>query len=240
MSISFGLDTSAFQSAMKELSGRDVRIAVTWALNDTAADVHAHIKDRMGMVFDRPTRFTQNAFMVVKARPDTLQAAVQERPSVGSRHFLKVQERGGARGQTGFESLLSQKLAYAGVIQSIIPADNARLDAYGNWSRGERNQVLSALQAQGDASANTTARSKGRNRKRATYFVPKSGLTPGIYKRTAQGQLGIVAVISDKVPVYQQRLGFFEGAEQVWRAKLPGHLARTVGKMIEKRFGSSG
>lgn len=237
MDLSLRLDTDGFAAALSALADRDVRPAAAWALNDTAADVLAHVQGRMQVVFDRPTLFTQNAFMVGRARADRLEAVVGERPSAGARHYLKVQEAGGPRSQTGFEKLLSQKLAYAGVVQSIIPADNARLDAYGNWSRGERNQVLSALQAQGDAAANTAARSAARNRGRARYFVPKSGLTPGIYKRTAKGQLGIVAVISAKVPVYQQRLGFYEGAAEIWSARLPGHLARTLGRVMAKRLG---
>jgi hypothetical protein len=236
-SISLRLNPSDFTAALQFLSDRDVKIAATWALNDTADDVLTDIKNRMDVVFDRPTRFTKNAFMVVKARPDALEATVQERRANAGRDYLKIQETGGARRQTGFEHLLSRSLAYDGVIQSIIPADDARLDAYGNWSKGERNQVLSALQAQRDGTANTTERSKKRNRNRATYFVPKHSLTPGIYKRTAGGDIGIVALISPKVPVYHQRLGFLDHAETVWKAKLPVHLNRTLSKMFLKRLG---
>mgnify|MGYP000851794814 FL=1 len=238
MNTGLRLDTSAFTSALQALAGRDVGIAAAWALNDTGADVLDHVQARMNVVFDRPTRFTQNAFMVVKARPNSLEAAVQERPSVGARHYLKVEEGGGPRGQTGFERLLSRSLAYEGVIQSIIPADNARLDAFGNWSAGERNEVMSGLKAQKDKLSNTTVASKKRKPNRAIYFVPKG--KPGIYKRTIDGQIAVVALISTKVPVYQQRLGFFDTAADVWRDKLPGHLARTIGKMIEKRFGTLG
>ncbi|MDP1620400.1 MAG: hypothetical protein Q8M12_05405, partial [bacterium] len=76
--------------------------------------------------------------------------------------------------------------------------------------------------------------------KLAAYFIPKHGLSPDIYKREASGQIGVIAHISAKVPVYQQRLGFFDMAADVWRDRLPGHLARTVGQMIAKRFGTVG
>ncbi|RHZ91004.1 hypothetical protein D1114_21495 [Cereibacter sphaeroides] len=237
MDLSLRMEDGGIGQALAQLGGPDLRRAVSWALNDTAQDVLGHVQERMGQVFDRPTPFTKNAFMVWRSTPQTLEAAVQERPSVGARHYLKVQERGGPRARTGFETLLDRRLSFAGDIRSVIPADNARLDAYGNWSRGERNQVLSALQAQGDARANSTAGSKKRNRRRASYFVPKAGLTPGVYKRTVGGQLGIVAVLSPKVPVYQQRLGFYEGAEDVARVKLPQHLGRTLGRAFGKRFG---
>lgn len=236
-SITLHLDPSDFTTALQFLSERDVKSAATWALNDTADDVLADVQSRMDVTFDRPTRFTKNAFKVVKAKLDALEATVQERRANAGRDYLKIQETGGARRQTGFEHLLSRSLAYEGIIQSIIPADDARLDAYGNWSKGERNQVLSSLQAQRDGTANTTARSKKRNSKRATYFVPKHSLTPGIYKRTSSGDIGIVALISPKVPVYHQRLGFLDHAETVWKTKLPLHLNRTLSKMFAKRLG---
>ena len=239
MSITPGLklDVSRFTSALQALASKDVAVATVWALNDTATDVVDHIKTRMNVVFDRPTPFTQNAFMVVKAQTGHLEAVVLERPSLGARHYLKVEETGGLRAQSGFERLLARSLAYEGVIQSIIPADNARLDAYGNWSSGERNQVLSGLLAQRDVRTNTSVASRNRNGKRATYFIPQRGLSPDIYKREASGRIGIVAHISAKVPVYQQRLGFFETAGDVWHDKLPSHMARTLGQMIRKRFG---
>lgn len=230
-------DVGPFTAALSALSGRDVQIAGVWALNDTAADVHAHIADRMEVAFDRPTRFTKNAFTVVKARQGHLEAAVEQRRMSGGRHYLRVQEEGGPRPQTGIEKLISRGLVHEGVIQAIIPGDGARLDAHGNWSKGEMTQVLSALKVQRDKTANETEASRKRNPNRARYFVPKRGLTPGIYKKDRAGNIGIVAVFTAKVPVYQQRLGFYEGAAEVYAARMPQHLRRTLGRMIAKRFG---
>jgi hypothetical protein len=220
------------------MTERDLRIAATWALNDMAEDIRLDVQKRMNVVFDRPTRWTLNSFEVVKANPTGLQAVVQQRAGSASRHYLRVEEEGGPRPQTGLEKLVSQKLAFAGIVQSIIPADNARLDAYGNWSSGEISQVLSDLKVQRDAHQNATEASRKRNRARGRYFVPKGGLTANaIYKRGAKGQIGVVAVISPKVPVYQQRLGLFDNAGRVFVAKMPGHLSRTLAKMMAKRFG---
>lgn len=238
MDIRMSIDTGPFALIMQQMADRDVRIAATWALNDMAEDIRLDVTQRMQVVFDRPTRWTLNAFEVGKANPTTLQAEVRQRAGSASRHYLRVQEEGGPRPQTGFEALLSRSLAYEGVVQSIIPADNARLDAYGNWSQGEKNRVLSDLQAQRDGTANSTVASRKRGRGRARYFMPKSGLTGNaIYKREAGGQIGVVAVISAKVPVYQQRLGFFDNAGQLFAARMSDHLSRTMTKMIEKRFG---
>lgn len=230
------VDDRVVQKSLRDLSERQARIAITWALNDTASDVLDHVQQNMGRVFDRPTRFTKNAFTARGARPTDLEAEVIERPSVGRRHYLKVQELGGQRAQTGLEALLSSRLAYDGHIQAAVPASGAKLDAYGNWSTGERNQALSAVQSQRDRTANTTGASRKRKRKRAGFFVPREGsnLSPGIWRRDADGSIRKVLHFTAVAPVYRERLGFFEGAEEVYTARLPGHLRRTLAKMVAR------
>ncbi|MFN3275457.1 MAG: hypothetical protein ACK41U_12355 [Paracoccus sp. (in: a-proteobacteria)] len=230
------IDDADLQRNLRQLADKDARVAASWALNDTAADVLKHVQERMDDVFDRPTRFTKNALMVWRAKPNNLEAQVIERPSVGRRHYLKVQEIGGQRGKTGLERLLGSRLAFDGIIQSAIPGKGARLDAYGNWSNGERNQALSAVRAQRDGATNTTAASSRRNRRRAGFFVPKPGsrLSPGIWKRAPDGSISKVLHFSAVAPVYDQRLGFQDGAEEVCRARLPEHLARTFERMVAR------
>ncbi|WJS86711.1 hypothetical protein [Paracoccus sp. TOH] len=227
------------QAHLSRLSGRQVRIAGSWALNDTARDVLAHVQGRMDEVFDRPTPFTKNAFTVKGARPDNLTAEVMERPSVGRRHFLKVQESGGARSRTGLEGLLDARLAYDGIITAVTPASGAKLNAYGNWDTGERNRVLSAVQAQRDTTANTTKASRKRNRKRAGFFVPQaeSRLSAGIWKREADGTISKVLHFTRAMPTYDPRLGFFDGAADVYQTRLPDHLRRTIAKMAARSGG---
>ena len=100
------IDDRDLQENLRALADRKINIAASWALNDTAKDVLTHVQDRMQAVFDRPTRFTLNAFTIRGARPNRLEAEVKERPSVGRRHYLKTQEFGGARRRTGLEGLL--------------------------------------------------------------------------------------------------------------------------------------
>ncbi|RJE84021.1 hypothetical protein [Paracoccus onubensis] len=234
--LKIAIEDRQLRKNMRQLAERDVRWAAKFALDDTAVDVLTHVQDRMGEVFDRPTRFTKNAFMVKKAHTRDLEAQVTERPSVGRRHYLKAQEFGGQRRQTGLESLLDARLGYDGIISAVTPAGGAKLNAYGNWSTGERNQALSAVQAQRDATANTTKRSRRRNRKRAGFFVPRAGskLSPGIWKRNADGSIQKVMHFTRAIPVYDERLGFFDGAEQVWRDRLPLHLRRTIGRAVDR------
>ncbi|MDS9468201.1 hypothetical protein RGQ15_11550 [Paracoccus sp. MBLB3053] len=231
------IDDRQLQDSLKQLGERDIAIAATWALNDTARDVLEHVQHRMDQVFDRPTRFTKNAFTVKGAKPRDLEAQVMEKPSVGKRHYLKVQEHGGRRGRTGLEALLDARLAYDGIITAVVPAGGAKLDASGNWSAGERNQALSAVQAQREKSSNTTASSRKRNKRRAGFFVPREGsrLSAGVWKRNADGSIAKILHFTRAMPVYDERLGFFDGAEEVFRDRLPDHLRRTIAKMVARR-----
>ncbi|SIS98357.1 hypothetical protein [Paracoccus saliphilus] len=231
--LQLSLDDRALQANLRRLSDRDARTAAVWALNDTADDVLKHVQGRMDQVFDRPTQFTKNAFMVWRAKPSLLEAKVMERPSVGRRHYLKVEEFGGKRGQTGLEALLSSRLGHDGKISAAVPAAGAKLNAYGNWSPSERNQALAAVSRQAPAAAATGGT---RRRRRAGYFLPaaSSRLSSGIWKRNPDGSIKKVLHFTTAVPEYRQRLGFFDGTEAVSARRLPVHLQRTIAKMVER------
>lgn len=227
------LDANPLRRQLTNLEQTQLPFAGAMALNDVAKDVMTHMRERMGLVFDRPTRFTLNAFRMERASKAKLEASVLLKDPVRGRHFLKVEEAGGVRPQTGLEKALSQRLAYDGLIQSVVPAAAARRDAYGNWSPGERNQVLSALGAQLDKAANTTERSRKRNKGRANYFVPKTGLSPGVYRRDAPGAAPVkVLNFSESGATYTPRLNFERSAEILWRGRLPEYLARRLEQAV--------
>lgn len=237
------VNTGPLMQSLEQLAKHELVRANVWALNDMAAEIRDYVTDRMNVVFDRPTPFTQRAFMVRGATANSLQAAVQLIPGQAKRHYLKVQEEGGTRAPTGFEAQIARSLPYPGIIRSILPGDNAKLDEFGNWSTRERKQVQSALGAQRDAASNTTAASRKRHKKRTKYFVPvNGGLYPGIYKRehgARRDDIGVVAIFSERVPSYQPRLEFNEEAQRLFDEKMGAHLARTLGKVIAKRFGGA-
>lgn len=228
-----------FNRNLSDIERKQLPFAAAVAVNKTAREVIAHLKERMEVVFDRPTPFTKNAFELKPAATrQSAEATVTEKPMQGRRHYLKVQELGGPREQTGLEKLLSMKAAWGGVIQSVIPAtgstfDNARLDRYGNWSSGERNQVLSALGAQRDTRSNTTAASRKRAKSRATYFVPKHGLAPGVYRRKAPGEIPVrVLKFSSDRPSYPKLLGFMDGTEEIFRQRIGENLTIALAQAL--------
>ena len=211
--------------SLRRLSNEQLPAVTVGALNQTAYDALDAVKEEMVRVFDRPTRWTLNALMVWRATTDNPKAVVQERPSVGRRHYLKVQAHGGQRPETGVERLLKSNLAYSGFIAAVTPAKGARLDRYGNWSPGQRNQLLSGVGAQMDRAANTTAASRRRNKGRATFFVPKEGarLSPGVYSRKGD-KIEKVVHFTRSMPTYEKRID------------LPSVIERKAAEVFETHF----
>lgn len=216
-----------------DIKRRQLPFALSQALNDTGKDVLQVIPAHMERVFDRPTPFAKNAFFLRRGTKANPEAVIDLKTVASGKHFLRVQQYGGIRPQTGTERALSMRLPYAGQIINVTPAPGARLDRYGNWSPGERNQALSSIQAQRDPTANTTSRSRARNPRRATYFVPtpESRLSPGIYKR--QGNRVVkVAHFTRSQSSYTPRLKLDVMARVRALIVFDGHFARRLAHAV--------
>ena len=215
-------NTDKFAAALSAVATRQLPYAISRALNDTAQDVLTDTKRLMESVFDRPTPYTLGGFMVRQAKPDALQASVEQKPQAAARNYLRTEEQGGGRKQTGLDKLLSMRIAYAGRLWGVVPGDGAKLDQYGNWSGGERNQVLAVLKAMRDGAANETTRSRKKaGAGRARYFVsPPQFKTPGVWKRVpGQKQPQLILLFVASAPGYQPRLPFHDNAERIARER---------------------
>jgi hypothetical protein len=191
-------------------SERRLRAAAATALTRTAVAVKAAEQREMLDSFDRPTPYTLNSLYVKPATAQSGEARVGIKDDGGSSrsavNWLRWQILGGSRTQTGYEKLLTR----AGAMrddQRIVPAQGARLDAYGNVSRGQLVQILSQLRIdttigstralprinandsarQKRATANKIRRSYGKAG--GTYVAFPNGrgrLKPGIYLNTGR------------------------------------------------------
>jgi hypothetical protein len=213
-----------------KVGSRQLPFALAVALTRTAIDVRAAEVDTMKRVFDRPTPYTLNAFQVRPATKQTLAAVVEQKQQQGKRDYLKREAIGGPRQSTALERLLAVKLPYAGILTAVLPADNARLDQYGNWSNGQRNEVLSAIGAMRDSLSNRTARSLKRKKNPSKFFIPTSGLPPAIYERTGRGQLKVILAFTAQAPTYRPRFPFHQVAEDTAQAVFQGHLSAAFAK----------
>jgi hypothetical protein len=194
--------------------GRQAEFAQVVALTRLATlDVKPAEVREVDDSFDRPNPFTRNAFYVKPATREHPEAVVGIKDDVtagrGPVHWFDPEIRGGRRELQGFERAI-RSLGVMDGTQFMVPGRYARLDQYGNISRGQIVQILSQLRA--FAGAETVSRNlvrrdgRGENddrrltraeaaRKRAAAFrrsggqyfavgpAPRGGLKPGIYQR---------------------------------------------------------
>lgn len=227
---------------MLRVLGKDqVPYATARALTDTAYDARAAIIEEMQQVFDRPTPYTLRAFIAWRADKKhwpNMRAGIEENSMAKGQHYLKVQGTGGGRPKKGDERLLSSRLGTD--IGAYIPVGAARIDQFGNWSNGERSQVMSALKARRDVgyTSNQTATSRKRNPKRAEYFVPKVGsnLPPGVYKREGDNMEQVLA-FTMRAPKYKKRIDFHDVAMTRARKVYTDHFNRRLSEAIASATG---
>jgi hypothetical protein len=180
------------------------------------------VKKEMTQVFDRPTPWTLNATYVKMATKQSLTAILALREWGGGRpiKYLGPEVLGGMRHTKAFEL----RLQSAGIVprgMALVPATGAKLDQYGNISRGMIGALLSQLKAQRDASQNETAKSISRKRKTALpsarYFVvhqQHGGLSPGVYARYSFAHGGAVKPMFRfvRTPSYKARFALWPTA----------------------------
>jgi hypothetical protein len=213
---------------------RSIPVATSNALNTAAFKVREIEIEEMKRVFDRPTRFTLNAFFVARASRDQLMARVYLKESWFGKHYLRPNIYGGPRVPKGFEIQMRK----AGLLPEgmfAVPGRAAKLDSSGNMSRGQLLQVMSALQlAERTAgySANRTVRSRKRNSRRAEYFVGRPGggrLPLGVWQVSYKGRLSTGPVlIFVRQPTYQARFKFEEVASRTASKAFPLYLEREL------------
>lgn len=129
-------------------SERRIRAGVATGLTRVAIQVRDAEVREMRDVFDRPTPYTLNSMYVKPANAISGEASTGIKDNVGGSRsavsWLRWQILGGLRTQTAFERLLTSSGAMRDE-QRMVPAKGAKLDAYGNVSRGQLVQILSQL-----------------------------------------------------------------------------------------------
>lgn len=222
---------------------KQARYATAVALTRTAQDVKAEIVNEMRKVFDRPTSYTLRSLFLERATKENLTARVWIKDDYGSGSsnstysawYLRPQIYGGSRLHKRFEKgLQAFGLMPAGMFAA--PATGAKLDQYGNVSRGQIIQILSQLKVQmlaGSSRVATGSRRSNRTiaRQGVTYFAvtqKHGGLVPGIWmrKQFAHGSAVKPVFIFVSKTNYKQRLFFFDIGKRVIAQRFPAHFKR--------------
>lgn len=259
-----GLD--GMQAMLGSISQRRINAVVATALTRTAVEVKAAELSELNSVIDRPTPYTQNAMFVKPATAETLAAEVWFKDDTAgsgtpATKYLLPQVEGGQRHMKRFEKALQAAGSMpAGTV--AVPGSAAKLDAYGNISRGQINQILSQVGVELTAGHNRTL-TKGtdrasRTKQRNAYGraggqfvaikVQNGKLKPGIYlaeSRNFGAKLGLgrtgklrPVVLFVRAANYKPRFDFHGVAERVAAERLPMQVTRALTDSLAKTMAS--
>jgi hypothetical protein len=243
------LDTNfpAVAEAMRKAASQ-VPFAASVALNATAKFGRDDVVANMRRAFDRPTPWVLNSLRIKYAKKSALfaEVAFKDKNSVeSSRSMIEPHVFAGKRRFKSMEA----RLYRAGLLPAgwnAVPGAAAKLDAYGNMSRGQITQMLNVLGTYTEAGYNKAdARTrdrlaKGNVKKNVygfAYFVSPVGarqrkhLQPGVYQRitTAFGSSLKPILIFVKRANYRARLPFYKLVE----AAAAKHFAPEFDKAFE-------
>ncbi len=245
LQISFESDISSIRTEMPIWAQQRIPSITRNALNDTAPQGVDAERDKIRAVFDRPTPYTQRSVVFprhLKATKDFLEAQVilrDEAPGgTPPSKYLEPQVQGGPRPPKPFERAL-RRVGVMRANEFAVIAGSYTRNAYGNIPGPRYVAILSQLQAFAEVgfSMNETAKSKKRaGRRRARYFVPKSGLPRGIYERQGDKVRAVLLFVS-KAPTYRRRYAFGEATIATAARVFEGHWVRYFYAELAKATG---
>lgn len=206
--------------AMKqfEQAEKQIRFATARALTQTAKKAEKAIIEEMKRKFDRPTPYTLRSTFVKPATRDNLVSVVgiKDRSLAKSAavpdELLAHEFKGGGRIWKSLEAYLAR----AGYIVSgefVVPGAGARLDRYGNMSRGQVQQILSQLRLGLDPYSwkSKSARSKANVKKAGRIFWARGTVRDAHLPRGAWIDMGAPVglrplLVVTRKPNYRQRV----------------------------------
>lgn len=247
------------QAALAGFSDRRFGAAIATALTRTAAEAWRAGQASMSASIARPTPYTVRALKYTRAQADRLVAHVgfdvEARQDITgavtgytrtlgtpASNYMAPNVDGGNRRQKRFELALQAKGAMPKG-WSAVPGAGARLDAYGNMSRGQIAQIISQLGTNllsGYENTPQSIKAKRAGQRRAGgQFVAvlpgsKSRLAPGVYQRETIGSNLTPVLIYVSRPQYSKRWDFYGVMQQVVDQRLSANVEQAIGEHVRR------
>lgn len=239
MKLSAVVNVDGFKSDLDNIQKAQNK-AIVKALTWTAYDARFAVQKEISDVFDDPTPWARRSVYVKPARISQPIASSEVGLAKGGGRVNQSWEyisglfsphiKGGRRNWKRSEGLLRRR----GLIpkgKQAVPGAGARLNRYGNMSRGQIIKVLSNLQAhdQRGYTANTTKSSK-RN-----HFVKRDarGRPIGVWKRMAGGRV-IPVLAFVKRAEYKPRFDFYGVIQRVRDTQFKDKYNRALKQELSK------
>jgi hypothetical protein len=207
------------QAVAKALANleKNTRFGIARAMTKTAKAVEVDLKREMREKTDRPTPFFLKSTFVAPATKQRLVARVGLKDQLASKNLHSAAERFGHHFKGGgrVAKALELYLRRAGLIggnEFVVPGAGARLDSYGNMSRGQVQQIISQLRIGIDpyAYASKSKRSRRNVRLAGRMFWARGNARDGHLKRGAYIDMGdpiglrpLLVVVT--TPTYRRR-----------------------------------
>ncbi len=244
----FNIDIKGLDAATDALVGRfserRLNAVAATALTRTAREIEANWKRKLESSFDRPTAATTKATVVKRATAADPVAEVFIRDQARGTppiEWLGVEESGGDRRIKRFEQALQSSGAMPRGMRAV-PGVAAKLDGFGNVSKGQIIQVIAQLGAQySPGYQRVISRSDVKRAQKALLsgraYVAiqrrQGRLKPGIYERGKGGILSPVFFFVGTA-TYRRATNLIEEGTRVANEQLAAQVARALGKSAER------
>lgn len=250
------------RAEVRGLSDRRLMAAVATALTRTAVAARKDLVAAMSAVFDRPTPYTMRQIKYVgasAAKPVAVVganvAAIQDiyghvisyralaPGQTPASVYLAPQIEGGKRAPKRVEVALRA----AGALPPswfAVPGQGARIDAYGNMSRGQIIQILSQLRIQlvggfnRSLSADDGRSIRAQRKAGGRFFVvpPGTRIQPGVYQREFFGRTITPVLIFVRRATYRKRFDFDGILHAATSTRLPMEMQRAIAETTARAY----
>ena len=195
---------------------KQLPFATSVALNNTGFDMRNAFNKGTLSAFNKPTRFTQKAFLTTKSKKTNLIVHVFAKDKEGSdaARYLRFGAKGGARPAKGYERFFSG-LPNDGTVNAYFIPSQIKVDGFGNVTRANLKKVSAAVQ----------------NNKAFIGTPRNSSRPPGIYERDGDKLITRFVSVSTK-PTYTGRFNLQVIGDKVINRRLNQHFNKAMSKAI--------
>ena len=222
---------------------RQIPFAASQALNATARTIRAATLAEMAAQFDRPTPLVMKSLFITPATKAKLQAAVYLKDrEIGGKNSRSMAEILGHQfaGGTRLRKRMENAFTAAGLIslgEYLVPGPDAKLDQYGNLSRGQTQQIYAALRLFRDPYQNATQSPRSQRHAKAAgrmFWSDGKGANKvrrGLWATDARGYPRLL-MLAIPTPVYRRRIDMDRISGQVVAREFDGLFDAALQKAL--------
>ena len=215
LSLTIDQDLKGFDRFLNN-NRKQLPFATSVALNNTGFDMRNAFNKGTLSAFNKPTRFTQKAFLTTKSKKTNLVVHVFAKDKEGSdaARYLRFGVKGGTRPAKGYERFFSG-LPNDGTVDAYFIPSQIKVDGFGNVTRANLKKVSAAVQ-----------------NNKAFIGTPRNSSRPaGIYERDGDKLITRFVSVSTR-PTYTGRFNLQVIGDKVINRRLNQHFNKAMTKAI--------